>query len=138
MVKDLLEQVQGDINLVIADGAYDTREVYDSIKEHSPQAKVVIPPRKNARIWYSKVRSSYLHSRDENMRFIRKAGRSKWKEVFRYGIRSRVENVFYRMKRLFGGSVSSRLDEMRKVELLIWCKALSIMDMLYDTGGCVC
>ncbi|MFN3598875.1 MAG: transposase [Aquificaceae bacterium] len=34
--------------------------------------------------------------------------------------------------------VSSRLDEMRRVELLIWCKVLSIMDMLYVAESYAC
>ncbi|MFN4244552.1 MAG: hypothetical protein ACK4F9_00170 [Brevinematia bacterium] len=34
---------------------YDTREVYDSTREHSPYAKVVIPPSKNGLILHGKV-----------------------------------------------------------------------------------
>ncbi len=34
--------------------------------------------------------------------------------------------------------VSSRLDKMRRVGLLIWCKVLSIMDMLYVAKSYAC
>lgn len=140
VVKDLLKQVDANIECVVCDGAYDTREVYESIKEHSLNAMVVIPPRKNARIWYkgAKGKDGYMHPRDENLRLIRKVGRGRWKEIVRYGVRSRVENVFYRIKRLFGSSVSGRLYDMQRVELLVWCKALVMMDMLYIAGGCIC
>ncbi|MFN4246051.1 MAG: hypothetical protein ACK4F9_07935, partial [Brevinematia bacterium] len=50
-----------------------------------------------------------------NLRVIgkfRKFGKREWKEVFRYGVRLRVEDVFYRINRLFGNCESSRLDEM--------------------------
>ncbi|MFN4245464.1 MAG: hypothetical protein ACK4F9_04870 [Brevinematia bacterium] len=59
---------------------------------------------------------------------MRKFGKRKWKEVFRYGVSSRKDDVFYRIKRLFGNCESSRLDEMGKVELLVWSKVSSIME----------
>ncbi|MFN4245351.1 MAG: hypothetical protein ACK4F9_04290 [Brevinematia bacterium] len=37
----------------------------------------------------------------------------------------------YRINRLFGNYECSMQDEMGRIELLVWCKVLSIMDMLY-------
>jgi hypothetical protein len=34
-----------------ADGAYDKRKVYDCLNAHSPEVNIVIPQRKNVRIW---------------------------------------------------------------------------------------
>ena len=50
-VKELLEQIEQTIMDFAADGAYDKRKVYDSLNAHSPEVNILIPPRKNARIW---------------------------------------------------------------------------------------
>src|ERR671917_360690 len=46
----LLEQVQGEIASVMADGAYDGEPVYRAIEARQPQAppSVVVPPRRSA------------------------------------------------------------------------------------------
>jgi IS5 family transposase len=45
----LLEQIEGDLEQVSADGAYDTHSCYEAIRDRG--AKAVIPPRKGAKIW---------------------------------------------------------------------------------------
>ena len=50
-VEELLGQIEQTIIDFAADGAYDKRKVYDSLNAHSPEVKILIPPRKNARIW---------------------------------------------------------------------------------------
>ena len=47
----LLEQIEQTIVDFAADGAYDKRKVYDRLNAHSPDVNILIPPRKNARIW---------------------------------------------------------------------------------------
>ena len=51
MVEVLLEQIEQEIEKLAADGAYDKRKVYDCLNAHSPTVQILIPPRKNARIW---------------------------------------------------------------------------------------
>ncbi len=50
-VEVLLEQIEQEIDQFAADGAYDKRKVYDALNAHSPDVQILIPPRKNARIW---------------------------------------------------------------------------------------
>ena len=60
-----------------ADGAYDTNNCYEQITQR--QARAVIPPRKNARIQQRGNCKGPPLPRDENLRAIRKMGRTKWK-----------------------------------------------------------
>ena len=53
---DLLDQLERPVRQITADGAYDTRRVYQAIDKHNRRkrrhrARAVIPPRKRARIW---------------------------------------------------------------------------------------
>ena len=47
-VPELLSQIDGEIDFFVTDGIYDQQPVYDAVEDHSPGARVIIPPRKNA------------------------------------------------------------------------------------------
>ncbi|MCI0556019.1 MAG: IS5 family transposase, partial [Anaerolineae bacterium] len=76
----LLDQTEQEIAKFIADGAYDKRKVYDCLNVHSPKVAILIPPRKNARIWKHGNTQTERLKRDENLRSIRKHGRKAWKQ----------------------------------------------------------
>jgi len=78
VVEDLLNQEKSNIETISADGAYDTRNVYDLCKEREI-SKVLIPPQRNAKMWYHGNLTDKPHPRDENLRQIRKTSRKKWK-----------------------------------------------------------
>jgi hypothetical protein len=71
-VEKLLDQIEQTIIDFAADGAYDKRKVYDSLNAHSPDVNILIPPRKNARIWKHGNSKTERLKRDENLRSIRK------------------------------------------------------------------
>ena len=73
---ELLGQVEGKIEKVIADKAYDRRKCYAVIKER--EAKAVIPPRRGAVIWRHGNRKGERDLRDENLREIRRVGLRRW------------------------------------------------------------
>ena len=50
VVEQLLEQIEQTIFDFAVDGAYDIRNVYDSLNAHSPDVNILIPPRKNAHL----------------------------------------------------------------------------------------
>lgn len=79
-VSGLLEQIEQDIVKFAADGAYDKRKVYDRLNAHSPDVDILIPPRKNARIWKHGNTKAERLKRDENLPSIRKHGRKEWKK----------------------------------------------------------
>lgn len=127
MADALLQQVKQPIATYAADGSYDKRKVYTSLQTQAPQARVLIPPRKNARIWqHGNTRAARL-KRDENLRAIRRQGRNKWKQEAGYHVRSLAETGMYRMKTIFGDSLSTRMLETQTTQALIRCAALNKM-----------
>jgi hypothetical protein len=129
-VERLLEQIEQTILDFAADGAYDKRKVYDSLNAHSPEVNILIPPRKNVRIWQHGNTKAERLKRDENLRSIRKDGRKAWKEKSGYHVRSLAETVMFRLKTIFGDGLSARLLETQTMQALIRCMALNKMTHL--------
>lgn len=121
----LIDGVEGEIEQVSGDGAYDKRKCYDAASKRG--AKPIIPPRKNAVIWKHGNCKSTPHPRDENLRSIRKMGRKKWKKESGYHRRSLSETTMFRLKTIFGGSLRRRNFDAQAVELFIQCAALNRM-----------
>jgi len=129
-VEPLLEQIEQPILDFGADGAYDKRKVYDSLNKHSPDVKILIPPRKNARIWKHGNSKTQRLKRDENLRYIRKHGRKAWKQDSGYHVRSLVETTMFRLKTIFGNELSARLIGTQTTQALVRCAALNKMTHL--------
>jgi hypothetical protein len=130
VVEVLLKQIEQEIDKFAGDGAYDKRKVYDGLNAHSPQVKILIPPRKNAHIWKHGNTKSERLKRDENLRSIRKDGRKEWKKNSGYHIRSLSETVMFRLKTIFGDNLSARLLETQTTQALVRCAALNRMTHL--------
>lgn len=128
VLPDLLGQVEGPIGQVSADGAYDTRAVYDALAARGAQA--AIPPRQGAKIWQHGNSHKPPHARDENLRCIRRQGRQRWKEMSLYHRRSLAENAMFRIKTLFGHTLKARKFVSQAVEAFIRCAALNRMTRL--------
>ena len=129
-VKPMLEQIEQTLLACAADGAYDKRKVYQALNQHSPQVDILIPPRKNARIWQHANSKKVRLKRDENLRYIRKHGRQQWKQDSGYHIRSLAETVMFRLKTIFSDTLSARLLETQTTQALIRCLALNQMSHL--------
>ena len=130
MVETLLQQIETPIEHFVADGSYDKRRVYASLHNHSPNAQVLIPPRKNARIWQHGNTHAERLKRDENLRYVRKHGRAIWKQDSGYHVRSLAETTMFRMKTIFGDDLSARLLATQTTQALIRCAALNQMTHL--------
>jgi hypothetical protein len=129
-VAGLLNQIEQTILDCAADGAYDKRKVYDSLNAHSPDVTILIPPRKNARIWKHGNSKAERLKRDENLRAIRKYGRKAWKDNSGYHVRSLAETIMFRLKTIFGDGLSTRLMATQTTQALIRCAALNKMTHL--------
>jgi len=129
-VAALLAQIEQEIVKFAADGAYDKRKVYAGVNEHSPNAAILIPPRKNARIWQHGNTKAERLKRDENLRSIRKQGRREWKKQSGYHVRSLSETAMFRLKTIFGDDLSARLIETQTTQALVRCAALNRMTHL--------
>ena len=130
MAEPLLKQIAQPIDHFAGDGGYDKRKVYDSLNKHAPEAEVLIPPRKNARIWQHGNTKAERLRRDENLRAIRKSGRKVWKQASGYHIRSLAETTMFRLKTIFGDRLSARLMETQVTQALVRCAALNRMTHL--------
>jgi len=135
-IEKLLEQIEQTILDFAADGAYDKRKVYDSLNAHSPEVNILIPPRRNARIWKHGNTKTERLKRDENLRAIRKGGRKEWKKNSGYHVRSLAETTMFRLKTIFGDELSARLLETQTTQALIRCAALNKMTHLGMPQSC--
>jgi Transposase DDE domain len=129
-VAELLNQIEQTILAFAADGAYDKRKVYDGLDAHSPDVTILIPPRKNARIWKHGNSKAERLKRDENLRAIRQSGRQAWKDDSGYHVRSLAETIMFRLKTIFGDELSTRLMATQTTQAVIRCAALNKMTHL--------
>jgi hypothetical protein len=98
-VAPLLDQIDGQITRVTADGAYDGAPIYETIATHGDGIEVVVPPRSTA------VPSGELDAptqRDRHLQMITERGRLAWQVATNYGQRSLVETTMGRYKALVG------------------------------------
>ena len=128
LLPDLLAQVADEISQVSADGAYDSRNCYDALRDRG--ARAAIPPCKGARIWQHGNTKRERHLRDENLRAIRRIGRAGWKRESDYHRRSLAETQVFRVKMIFGERVSARSFAGQAAQLLVRCAALNRMTHL--------
>jgi IS5 family transposase len=127
-VDRLLEPIDREVASAAADGAYDKRKVYRVLEPRT--GRILIPPRKNARIWRHGNSAGPPLARDENLRHIRRVGRTAWKREVGYHVRSLAETGVFRMKALFGGHLASRGAERQVTEGAIRGRAMNIMTHL--------
>src|ERR671917_790933 len=123
----LLEQVEGEIASVMADGAYDGEPVYRAIEARQPQAppSIVIPPRRSA---VPSPRSDTAPSqRDGHIRLIREQGRSAWRKATGHGRRSLVETAIGRYKALLGPRMRARDVANQQGEIVLRSEVLNRM-----------
>ncbi len=128
MVGDLLGPIDREIAGAAADGAYDKRKVARVLEPRTDT--ILIPPRKDARIWKHGNTAGPPLARDENLRAIRRVGRKAWKQEVGYHQRSLAETGVFRLKTIFGGHLASRNSERQATEGAIRCRALNIMTHL--------
>jgi Transposase DDE domain len=129
-VPALLEQIPDAIASLSADGAYDTKAVYEAAHERGEgrTVRVLIPPGRNAQL--SPQPSAALEERDRNIRSIREHGRREWHTSSGYSQRSMAENTVFRYKTTIGRSMRSRTFDGRRVEVQLANKILNRMTCL--------
>ena len=103
----LLEQAEGSVTTVTADGAYDSEAVYQAAaRQHRPSSDVVIPPRASA--VPSTDDPASQTPRDRHIRLITEQGRMGWQRTTGYGRRSLIETAIGRYKHLIGSKLRAR------------------------------
>jgi transposase len=124
----VLDQIDGPISAVLADGAYDGEPTDQTILDRHPDATVVIPPRSNL------SDTAEPTQRDRHIEMLAKKGRRGWQKTVGYGKRPMVETAFYRYKVLIGRSLRARTLSAQKVEAHIACKVINRMTSLGIPG----
>ncbi len=125
VLKDILDSIEGEIEAVSADGAYDKRSCYDEIAKRGARAN--IPPREDAQYW---PKEGEDHARNQTLKQIEALGRAEWKRESGYHRRSLSETMMFRFKAIFGGTCSRRTFDNQAAELLLACAALNRMTHL--------
>ena len=125
VIPALLSQEMATVANFYADGAYDTRNVYQTLIGRDVHG-VHIPPQKNAKIWQHGNSLQSPHPRDENLRQIRKATRRRWKQVSGYHKRSLSENTMFRLKTIFPPTLRFRRDRSQVNEVMYRANILNI------------
>ena len=126
-VPALLEQIEGEIASVTADGAYDGEPVYRAIAGHQPDPPpdVVIPPRASA--VPSTEDAEPQSQRDRHIRLIAEKGRMAWQKATGYGRRSLAETAVGRFKGIVGAKLRARLLPAQQGEATIAVRVLNAM-----------
>jgi len=123
-VAPLLDQIDGRITRVTADGAYDGAPTYQTIATHGDGIDVVIPPRSTA------VSSNDLGpptQRDRHLAMITERGRLAWQVANDYGQRSLVETTMGRYKALIGSRLRAHGFAAQQTEAAIGTAVLNRM-----------
>jgi hypothetical protein len=123
-VAPLLDQIDGRIGRVTADGAYDGVPTYKTIATHGDDIEVVIPPRSTA-IPSGEVGS--LTQRDDHLKMITERGRLAWQVATDYGQRALIETTMGRYKALIGPRLRARGFAAQQTEAAIGVAALNRM-----------
>ena len=124
-IPELLAQVDGVIDRFIGDGIFDQAPVYTAVETHSPGARVIIPPRKDAVL--SPTATISPTQRDQHLLEIERAGRFQWKRTSGYYTQSQAENAFSRFKRTFGGRLRAKREASQEREASLACALLNRM-----------
>ncbi|ENS3351536.1 IS5 family transposase [Salmonella enterica] len=117
----LIRQTHRKIRSVAADGAYDTRLCHDELRRK--KIRTLIPPRKGAGYWPGEY-----EDRNRGVANQRLSGsNARWKWTTEYNRRSIAETAMYRVKQLFGGSLTLRDYDGQVAEALAMVRALNKM-----------
>jgi len=124
-VPALLSQVDRVIERFIGDGMYDKAPVYAAVEQHSPGARVIIPPRTDAVL--RPTATTAPTQRDQHVLAIEREGRFGWKRTSGYYAQAYAENVFARFKRTFGDRLRAKRDASQEREASLACQLLNRM-----------
>ena len=125
----LLDQVDGPVASVTADGAFDRDDVYAEVAARHPGATVVVPPRSGA--IPSATAGSAPTRRDRHIEAVAAHGRMGWQKASGYNWRALVEADVSRFKRVIGDGLRSQTDGRQRTEVAI---AAGVLNRMLDLG----
>ncbi|NUD37172.1 IS5 family transposase, partial [Escherichia coli] len=117
----LIRQTHRKIRAASADGAYDTRLCHDELRRKKISA--LIPPRKGAGYWPGEYADRNRAVANQRLT----GSNAWWKWTTDYNRRSIAETAMYRVKQLFGGSLTLRDYDGQVAEAMALVRALNKM-----------
>jgi Transposase DDE domain len=124
-VPTLWSQVDCVIDRFVGDGIFDPAPVYTAVENHSPGARGIIPPRKDAVL--SPMATTAPTQRDPHLLAIETEGRCGWKRMSGYYAQALAENVFARFKRTFGHRLRAKREASQERKAALACQLLNRM-----------
>ncbi len=126
----MLEQIEGNIARFTADGAYDSRPMYEALAAAgTANIKIVIPPMKTAA---EDARATGVwRQRNQAIERIDEVGRRQWRNESGAHQQARAENGMYRYKCTIGDSLRAKHRESQKTEALI---AVNVINRMTELG----
>jgi hypothetical protein len=123
---DLLDQVDGPVDLFLADGAYDSGTTRDLLSARfGSMIEIAIPPPKNANFSPNVAQGPTV--RDRDIAHIKTHGRMTWQKNSGYNQRSRIETQMGRWKAVIGAKLKVRTFGNQKTEAKIGVRVLNRM-----------
>ena len=125
----MLEQIKSPITQFAADGAYDTRPMYEALAASgAADISIVIPPKKTATV-DSRATLPWCQRNDAIER-IGEVGRRQWRKESGANRQAQAENGMYRYKRIIGDRLRALHCEAQKKETLIAVNVINRMTAL--------
>ena len=125
----ILKQIEGTIARFTADGAYDSRPMYEALAAAgATDIRIVIPPKKTATV-DSRAKGPWCQRNDAIER-IGKVGRRQWRKESGAHQQAHAENGIYRYKRIIGDRLRAQHRESQKTEALIAVNVINRMTAL--------
>jgi hypothetical protein len=124
-VGPLLDQIDGPVASLTADGAFDRDDVYAEVAARHPEAAVIVPPRSSA--VPSQTAGTAPTQRDRHLKAIAERGRMGWQKASGYNWRALVEADISRWKRVIGAGLHSHTAGRQASEVAIAASALNRM-----------
>jgi hypothetical protein len=107
-----------------ADGAYDTRAIYEALAvDAAAEPVIVIPPKRTAKV--DPRAAEPWRQRNRAIRRIAEVGRRQWRKESGAHQQARAENAMFRYKHIIGDRLRSRSPERQQTEAMIGVNILN-------------
>lgn len=131
----LIDRMEEQVASFRADGAYDTRAVYEALHAvGTPELDIAIPPRQSASCCGST--EGAWRQREAALQRIEEVGRRQWRKEAGANQQARAENAMYRYKQIIGGNLRARAPDQQQVEARIGVMVMNKMTRLGMPDSC--
>ena len=126
----MIERIEATVDRFTADGAYDTRAIYEALGAVGDAGPtIVIPPRRTASP--SRPKEHVLTQRDAAIRRIAEVGRRQWRKEAGAHQQAHAENGMSRYKRIIGDRLRAKTPDAQTREAKI---AVNVLNRMTELG----